>query len=72
MTETEGEEPMDELLETAEAGRVLSLTPAAVRLLAKQGKLRAAVLTGRGQRLYRRADVESLARARRNRPGAVA
>jgi DNA-binding transcriptional MerR regulator len=63
---------MDELMETADAGRVLDLTPAAVRLLAKQGKLRPAVLTRRGQRLYWRADVEALARARRKRSAAVA
>jgi DNA-binding transcriptional MerR regulator len=65
MTETPREEPMDELMETAEAGRVLKRTPATVRLLAKQGKLRVAALTGRGQRLYRREDVERLAKARR-------
>ena len=72
MTETPREDPMDELMETAEAGRVLNLTPAAVRLLARQGKLRAAVLTGRGQRLFFRADVEGLAKARRKRSAAAA
>jgi DNA-binding transcriptional MerR regulator len=63
---------MDELLETAEAGRILSVTPAMVRLLARQGRLRPAVLTRRGQRLYRREDVEVLARARRKRSAVVA
>jgi DNA-binding transcriptional MerR regulator len=58
---------MDQLMETAEAGRVLKVTPAMVRLLARQGKLRAAALTGRGQRLYRREDVEGLAKTRRTR-----
>jgi DNA-binding transcriptional MerR regulator len=58
---------MDELMETAEAGRVLNLTPAAVRLLNKQGRLAAAVLTSRGQHLYLRKDVEDLARRRRKR-----
>jgi DNA-binding transcriptional MerR regulator len=69
---TEEEEDMDELWQTCEAARALDLTPAGVRLLAKQGKLRAAVLTGRGQRLYRRADVESLVKARRKRSAGAA
>ena len=54
-----------ELLETCEAGRVLNLTPASVRGLAAKGTLPVAVLTRRGQRLFRREDVEALARARR-------
>jgi len=65
---------MDEskLLETCEAGRVLNLTPASVRWLAAKGTLPVAVLTSRGQRLFRRADVEGLAKARRKRAAAAA
>jgi DNA-binding transcriptional MerR regulator len=65
------ERHMDELLETADAGRALDLTPASVRLLAKQGKLLPAVVTRRGQRLYRRGDVEALARVRRKQAQAA-
>jgi DNA-binding transcriptional MerR regulator len=60
-----------EYLTTADAGRILDLTPAAVRLAASDGRLRVAVVTPSGQRLYSREDVEALAsrrqRARRRR-----
>lgn len=62
----------DELLETCEAGKVLDLTSASVRVLAAKGTLPVAVLTRRGQRLFRREDVERLAKARRKRAAAAA
>lgn len=48
---------MDMLLMVADAARLLDLTPASIRLLERQGKLRA-VRTLRGVRLFARGEVE--------------
>jgi DNA-binding transcriptional MerR regulator len=61
----------DELLETSVAARLLGLTPGAVRLLNKQGRLEAATRTIRGQHLYARSVVENLAEERRKRATAA-
>ncbi len=47
---------MDEMLMTADAARVLDVTPAMIRLLERQGKLKA-VRTMSGVRLFPRAEV---------------
>ena len=54
-----------QLITSAEAGSVLACTPANIRKLARLGKLPVAAIVGRGQRLFRRRDVERLAAARR-------
>ena len=54
----------DELLESADAGRILNVSAGFVRQLAQRGRLRAAVITPRGVRLFRRVDVERLAAQR--------
>lgn len=56
---------MKELLTPSDAARILKLAPATVRDLARRGVLRVAVLTERGNRLFRREDVEALERTRR-------
>lgn len=56
-----------ELLESADAGRVLGLTPAMVRQLARRGSLPVAGVTPRGTRLFRRDDVERFQRTRAQR-----
>jgi hypothetical protein len=55
---------VQQLLETADAARVLGLTPASVRQLAKRGVLAAVTVTPRGVRLFARDAVERLARER--------
>ena len=55
---------MKDLLTTAEAARLLNLTPAAVRAMERRGAIRAEVVTGTGMRLYRRREVEALVRER--------
>jgi DNA-binding transcriptional MerR regulator len=57
----------DELLMSADAGRVLNLTPAAVRQLARRGTLPVARMTPRGVRLFTREAIEQLARQREDR-----
>lgn len=57
---------MPELLETHEVAKRLNRTPASVRTYAAQGKLRVAVVTTRGARLFRPADVQKFKRAREN------
>jgi len=52
------------LLTPADAARVLGVTPSTVRLMAKRRVLRIARVTEGGNRLFRRADVEALARKR--------
>jgi hypothetical protein len=53
------------IITTSQAGRILDLTDAGVRHLVKTGKLRVAMRVGsEGARLFRRTDVETLARAR--------
>ena len=65
-TPTTGREPtVRTYLSVAEAGRVLGLTPAAVRMMERRGSLRPAARTEGGVRLFRRVDVEALGRRRR-------
>ena len=52
------------LLESADAAKILDLTPAGVRLLARSGRLPVAAVTSRGLRLFQAADVLALRRAR--------
>lgn len=54
-----------EYLTPADAGRILGLTPAGVRLAADTGRLRVAATTPNGGRLFLREDVEQLKRDRR-------
>ncbi len=63
---------MEKYLSTADAARVLDVTPATVRQMERRGKLVAASRTLSGIRLFRRADVERLAKTRvkRRRRGA--
>lgn len=57
-------------LSTAEAARVLGVTPAGVRLMVQRADLVAAAMTEGGVHLFRRRDVEALARRRaERRPG---
>ncbi len=51
-------------LTSADAARILDVTPATVRLMVRKGKLRARAWTERGMLLFRRQDVERLARKR--------
>ena len=55
---------MNPLLTAADAARVLGCTPAAVRQMETKGKLKAVTRTEGGIRLFRRLDVERLARIR--------
>ena len=55
---------MNTLLTPADAARVLGCTPAAVRQMEARGTLKAATRTEGGIRLFRRSDVERLARSR--------
>lgn len=59
---------MERFLSAADAARILAVTPAAVRSMQQRGALRAAAETEGGIRLYRRSDVEELARRRREHP----
>jgi DNA-binding transcriptional MerR regulator len=63
---------LTDLIETADAARILGLTPNSVRMYAKAGQLRPAVVTPRGARLFLRADVEALRRTRVARAAAQA
>ena len=55
-------DPMEsaDLLSTADAAKLLNLSSDMVRLLARSGRLRAAVTSSRGVRLFRRDDVVAL------------
>jgi DNA-binding transcriptional MerR regulator len=53
-----------DLIQTGTAARILGISPTAVQLLERTGKLPAALKTDRGTRLFLRADVEQLARER--------
>ena len=55
---------MERYLTASDAARVLRVTPATVRLMVRRGALRPATTTEGGIRLFRRSDVESLARRR--------
>ena len=57
----------DELLEAADVARALRVTPAMVRVLARQGILPVAARTPRGSRLFRQADVLAVAAVRAGR-----
>ena len=54
-------------LSTADAARVLGVTPATIRLMARRGDLPVAAMTEGGIHLFRRAAVERLARQRAKR-----
>lgn len=53
-----------ELLTPADAGRILDLSPAGVRLAADDGRLPVAAMTPTGGRLFNRGDVERFRRER--------
>jgi hypothetical protein len=53
----------DDLMTASDAGRIIGVSADMVRLLARGGKL-AFLSTIRGVRLFRRADVDALARRR--------
>lgn len=55
---------MTKLLSTADAARLLNVTPVTVRLLARRGILPIAATTESGVRLFRTVDVERLAKRR--------
>ena len=54
-------------LSTADASRVLGITPATVRLMVRRGDLPVAAMTEGGIHLFRRGPVEHLARRRAKR-----
>jgi hypothetical protein len=58
---TTGAELIEDLVSSCEAALILGRTPDAVRLMARRGRLVTAVVTRAG-RLYRRHDVENLAK----------
>ena len=60
---------MPVLLLASDAARLLSVTPATVRLLARRGTLRVAATTESGVRLFRALDVERLAQRRAEKAG---
>ena len=55
---------MDKFLSTADAAKILGVTPATVRLMARERKLPPAAQTEGGINLFRIADVKSLAASR--------
>jgi DNA-binding transcriptional MerR regulator len=55
---------MERLLTAADAARILGVVPARVRQLAIEGQLVPMATTENGTRLFRRQDVEGLARTR--------
>jgi excisionase family DNA binding protein len=58
---------MAQFLSTADAARILGVTPATIRLMERQGRLQAAGRTQGGIRLFRRAQVQRAARLRASR-----
>ena len=54
-------------LSSADASRVLEVTPATVRLMVRRGDLLPAAMTEGGIHLFNRADVDALARQRAQR-----
>jgi excisionase family DNA binding protein len=60
---------METFLTPADAARVLGLTAASVRRMAREGQLKAAATTESGIRLFRRRDVISLVRRRARAQG---
>lgn len=61
---------MNQFLLSIDAARLLRLSPAGVRDLARKGVLPVAEVTEGGVRLFRRADVERLREARRRKTSA--
>jgi len=57
---------MQVFLSAADAGRVLKLTPSGIRQMSRRGELKAAARTEGGIRLFRKSDVERLAKKRAN------
>ena len=57
---------MEVFLSAADAGRLLQRTPSAVRQMQRRGELKVAAKTEGGIRLFRRSDVERLAKKRAN------
>ena len=55
---------MEHFLSAADASRVLGVTTATIRLMARRGELPVTAMTEGGIRLFRRKDVEELARRR--------
>jgi DNA-binding transcriptional MerR regulator len=53
-----------QFLSAADAARILDRTPAAIRAMARRGALPVAAMTEGGMHLFRRKDVEALARRR--------
>lgn len=60
-------EAPSEFVGVTEAARILNCSWESVRLYAKQGILPSLKVGGSNQRIYRRVDVEALARARAKR-----
>jgi len=55
---------MSQLLTPSDVGRVLGVTPAAVRHMARRGALRVAATTRGGNRLFSEREVQRVARRR--------
>ena len=53
-----------ELWEVLDVAKLLGVSPASVRRLADEGKLKVRAMTPRGQRLFQREDAERLRRDR--------
>jgi excisionase family DNA binding protein len=58
---------MERLMSTGDAARILGVTPATIRLMERQGRLPSLGRTQGGIRLFRRADVQRVARRRAQR-----
>ena len=61
---SQGDTQMEDLLSTADAARILGVTPGAVRLMRRRGSLDVSQKTVGGIHLFSRKDVEELARKR--------
>ncbi len=61
----------NEYISSLEAAQILDCAPDTVRLMARSGRL-AVAMTTRAGRLFRRSDVEVLARARAQRTADIA
>lgn len=61
----------ERIFSTADAAKVLGITTEGVRFLERQGKLRAAMRTVSGQRLFLKVDVERLRNEREARRDAA-
>lgn len=55
---------MSVLLLASDAARLLGVTPATVRMMARRGELRTAATTQTGTRLFAQSEVERLAKRR--------